>query len=96
MILQRIGLDHFFDAVADGTHIRHSKPHPEVFLLAAERLGIAPRDCLVVEDAEAGVGAALAAGMKVLAVGTASHDVRAHKCAPDLAALSGADLLAIS
>lgn len=49
-ILERIGLDHFFDVVVDGNCIQHSKPDPEVFLTAAERLHVAPVDCLVVED----------------------------------------------
>ena len=47
-ILERIGLSGFFDAVADGNCITHSKPHPEVFLKAAGLLGLAPADCLVV------------------------------------------------
>lgn len=62
-ILERIGLGEYFDAVADGTKITHAKPDPEVFLLAAEYLGITPRKCLVVEDAKAGIEAAWRAGM---------------------------------
>ena len=50
-ILERLGLGNFFDAVADGNCVTHSKPHPEVFLKAAEFLKLEPRDCLVVEDA---------------------------------------------
>jgi mannitol-1-/sugar-/sorbitol-6-phosphatase len=50
--------------------ISHSKPHPEGYLLAAERLGVAPTDCLVVEDAHAGIEAALAAGMTVIGITT--------------------------
>ena len=56
-ILERIGLDHFFDVVVDGNCIQHSKPDPEVFLTAAERLHVAPVDCLVVEDAISGAEA---------------------------------------
>ncbi|ANF98110.1 beta-phosphoglucomutase [Paenibacillus bovis] len=70
-ILKQIGLADAFDAVADGNDITHSKPDPEVFLLAAERLGVPPEECLVVEDAEAGVQAAIAGGMNVAAVGDA-------------------------
>ena len=77
-ILKSIGLEGYFDATADGNDISRSKPDPEVFLLAARRLGCAPEECLVVEDAEAGVSAALAGGMKVLAVGSAVRDPRAH------------------
>ncbi len=83
-ILQRIGLADFFDARADGNDIRNSKPDPEVFLLASRRLGIPPADCLVVEDAEAGVTAALAAGMPCLAVGSAAADPRAFLSAAAL------------
>lgn len=71
-ILQAIGLDRAFDTVVDGTHIARSKPDPEVFTLAAKRLGVPPARCLVVEDEDAGVGAGLAAGMRVLAVGSAA------------------------
>ena len=67
-ILKRIGLEGFFDAVADGTDISRSKPDPEVFLVAAKKLGIAPEDCAVVEDAKAGIEAAKAAGMTALAL----------------------------
>lgn len=70
-ILEKIGLLNLFDAVADGTDIKRSKPDPEVFILAAERLGIEPCNCVVVEDAEAGIDAALAAGMKAVGVGSA-------------------------
>lgn len=67
-ILSRIGLDDFFDAVSDGTDITHSKPHPEVFLVAAHKLGVKPDACAVVEDAKAGLEAAKAAGMRALAL----------------------------
>jgi len=87
-ILQAIGLGDFFDAVVDGTHIQRSKPDPEVFTLAAERLGISPWQCLVVEDAGAGVDAAVAAGMPVLAVGSARAHPQATLRASDLADIS--------
>ena len=57
-ILQAIGLANAFDAVVDGNHISRSKPDPEVFRLAAQRVGVSPQQCLVVEDADAGVEAA--------------------------------------
>ena len=77
VILTQIGLQHTFDAVADGNQITHSKPDPEVFLLAARLLELAPADCLVVEDADAGVEAALAGGMKALGVGSAANNTSA-------------------
>ena len=74
LILERIGLSTFFDAVSDGNNITHSKPHPEVFIKAADMLGIPCRNCLVFEDADAGVAAAIAANMKVFGVGFAAHN----------------------
>lgn len=85
IILKQIGLDSFFDAVADGNAITHSKPHPEVFLLGARLLGLDPESCMVVEDADAGVEAALAGNMRVLGVGSASHNPKATFAAQDLA-----------
>ena len=93
-ILRAIGLSEAFVAIADGTKIKNSKPHPEVFLLAASLLGLEPRDCLVVEDAEAGVEAGLAAGMKVLAVGSAATLPRATYRSQTLDKLSIENVLA--
>ena len=70
-ILSQIGLGGFFDKISDGTNITRSKPDPEVFLKAAQFLGLAPADCLVVEDAKAGIEAASAAGMDSAAIGDA-------------------------
>lgn len=67
-ILGQLGLGDFFDAIADGTDITNSKPDPEVFLKSAEKLGIEPSECAVVEDARAGIEAAKAAGMTALAL----------------------------
>ncbi len=92
-ILERIGLADAFDAAVDGNDIRKSKPDPEVFLLAAKRLGLKANECVVVEDAAAGVEAALAGGMKVLAVGSASSDPRATFRAKTLADMSIDDIL---
>ncbi|MDO4743276.1 MAG: beta-phosphoglucomutase [bacterium] len=83
-ILKNIGLDSYFDAVADGNSIKNSKPDPEVFLLAAKLINEAPEDCLVVEDADAGVEAAIAGGMDVIGVGTASSNKNATYSFADL------------
>lgn len=77
-ILERIGLDHFFDAVVDGNCITHSKPHPEVFLKAASMLSCQPSDSLVVEDAHAGVQAAVRGGFDCAAMGDARDDPQAR------------------
>ena len=73
LILRQLGLEGYFDAVADGNQITHSKPDPEVFLLAARLLGVTPEACLVVEDAVAGAEAAHAGGMKAACVGDAAR-----------------------
>lgn len=77
LILKQIGLDMFFDAVADGTMIEYSKPHPQVFMLAAQKLGIDFKECLVVEDASAGCISAKSASMKVAAISSAYGSVYA-------------------
>lgn len=78
-VIQLLHIQHAFDVVVDGTMITHSKPDPEIFLLAARKLGVAPADCIVFEDAEAGVEAALAAGMKCIGVGSTEQLGKADK-----------------
>ena len=78
LILNQIGCTDLFDAIADGNDITKSKPDPEVFLLAAKKLGIEPGNCMVVEDADAGVEAAVSAGAYVLAVGSARNNPKAN------------------
>jgi beta-phosphoglucomutase len=65
-VLSHTGLDGFFGVVVSGDEVARSKPAPDIFLLAAERLALAPKRCLVVEDSENGVAAAKAAGMVCL------------------------------
>jgi beta-phosphoglucomutase family hydrolase len=69
-IFSATGLGEFFDAVACGDDVANGKPAPDVFLLAAQMLALAPADCLVIEDAHAGIEAAHRAGIPVLAVAT--------------------------
>jgi beta-phosphoglucomutase len=71
-----LGLHRWLDAVVSGDRLPRGKPAPDIFLLAAEKLGVAPQHCLVIEDAPAGVAAAKAAGMRCLAV-TTSHEASA-------------------
>ncbi len=78
-VIELLGIAKDFDTLVDGTMIIHTKPDPEIFLLAAHRLGVDPAHCLVFEDAEAGVEAALAAGMKCVGVGQQSHLGKANK-----------------
>ena len=74
-ILNQIGLGDFFDAISDGTNITNSKPHPEVFLKAAEFLNLQPINCLVVEDASSGAEAAFRGGFDCAGIGEAAHDI---------------------
>lgn len=71
LILKQIGLETFFDAISDGTMIEYSKPHPEVFIKAANLLSVNYKNCLVVEDAVAGCIAAKSASMNVAAISSA-------------------------
>lgn len=68
-ILERTGISDFFDVIVDGNSVSRSKPDPEVFSRGAELLGLAPENCVVIEDAAAGVEAAHRAGMKVIGIG---------------------------
>jgi beta-phosphoglucomutase family hydrolase len=72
IIVRGLGIEGCFDAYARGTEVAEGKPSPLVFLLAAEKLGVRPASCVVIEDAIAGVTAAKNAGMKCIAV-TNSH-----------------------
>jgi beta-phosphoglucomutase len=70
--MQKLGRAHCFSVRVTGMDVAHGKPDPQVFLLAAERLGVAPSQCVVIEDAPAGIAAARAAGMTAIALtGTA-------------------------
>lgn len=69
-VLNLLNINHLFDVIVDGTMIKNSKPHPETFLLGASLLHIPANQCVVFEDAEAGVEAALAAGMLCIGLGS--------------------------
>ena len=68
--LVRLGLAGAFDSITTGTDVERGKPAPDIYLLAAERLGVSPKDCLAIEDAPAGILSAKAAGMECWAVRT--------------------------
>jgi beta-phosphoglucomutase len=69
-VIKRLHIESLFDAIVDGTMIVHTKPDPEIFLKAAQLIEVVPGECLVFEDAEAGVESALAANMKCIGVGS--------------------------
>ncbi len=91
-ILERIGLTSEFDVVVDGNMIVHAKPHPEVFLQCAYYLGISPHDCVVFEDAEAGIEAARRGEMRVVGVGSPVILRDAEIVIPDLKTTGWPDL----
>lgn len=95
-ILQQIGLTSNFDAIADGNSIKNSKPDPEVFLLAADMMGVTPTVCAVIEDAQAGIDAAKAAGMKAVGIGSASTCLNADLKLKDLTNLDIDQLLEVN
>jgi len=95
LILERTELAHFFDAIVDGNAVTTSKPDPEVFLKAAELLGAKNTDCVVFEDALAGVQAAIAGGMKVVGVGEADNLPGADVWVKDLSEISIAGISAL-
>lgn len=68
MILEGLGIREYFDTIVSGQFVPRGKPHPDIFLEAASKLGINPKDCLVLEDAQTGIEAGKAAGAKVIAV----------------------------
>lgn len=76
-ILEKVNLMEAFDAISDGTNITKSKPDPEVFVKAAEFLGLNAEECAVVEDADAGIDAAKAGGMCAIGIGEAAKYERA-------------------
>ncbi len=78
-VIQLLHIQNEFDVIVDGTMTVNSKPDPEIFLLAAKKLGLDPKDCLVFEDAEAGVEAALAAGMRCIGIGSPAQLSKANK-----------------
>jgi beta-phosphoglucomutase len=69
-VLDRAGLRSYFRAIVDGHQVSRPKPHPDIYLRAAELLAIAPANCIVLEDSHTGVAAARAAGMRVAGIGT--------------------------
>lgn len=82
MILDRLELTHYFEVLIDGNSTSKSKPHPEVFLLGAEGLGVLPKNAIVFEDAEKGIEAAVAGGFYAVGIGKAISLDDAHIVIP--------------
>jgi len=95
VILARLGIRELFGAVADGSVVRNAKPAPDIFVWVAGRLGVAPRDCVVFEDAPAGVRAALDGGFRVVGLGDPARVKDAHLILPNLRGARLADFAAL-
>ncbi|MEH1934919.1 MAG: beta-phosphoglucomutase [Nostoc sp.] len=93
-VIERLGIADKVDAIADGYSVQQPKPAPDLFLYAAKQLGIEPGQSVVVEDAAAGVDAALAAGMWAVGLGPAERVGAAHIVLPSLEGIKWADLKA--
>jgi beta-phosphoglucomutase len=94
LILEMTGSAHFFDAISSAEDTQRGKPDPQVFLVAAEKLGVAPPRCVVMEDAVAGVQAARAGGMKCIGVTFVGHhpDESLRRAGADLVVKTLADV----
>ncbi|HSX41742.1 MAG TPA: HAD family phosphatase [Candidatus Saccharimonadales bacterium] len=91
--LSRCGYREAFETILDGSSVKEAKPSPQIYLLAANRLAVEPAACLVVEDSQSGVAAAVAAGMRVMGVAGTEPIKRlaaagAHQVVTDLAEIS--------
>ncbi len=77
-VIKSLGIGNMFETISDGYSVEKTKPAPDLFLFTAEKLGVEPEDCAVVEDAEAGIEAALAAGMLAIGIGPEERVGKAH------------------
>ena len=92
-ILDQVGLTHRFEAIIDGSKVSRSKPDPQVFEMGAEAMGLPPRECIVFEDAEKGVDAALAGGFFAVGVGSEDNLGHAHYVLPNFIGASLQNIL---
>ncbi len=75
-VLDKLDIRGFFDVLVDETFVKHAKPDPEIYIVAAEKLGVEPESCVVIEDSIFGIQSALAAGMKVIGITTTFSEDR--------------------
>ena len=87
-ILDKINITQKFDAIIDGNKVSKAKPDPEVFLKGAIELGVEPNECLVFEDAQAGIDAARNGGMHIIGIGKPENLTNADFVIPGFATLN--------
>ncbi len=92
-VIERLGIRALFDAIADGYSVEHQKPAPDLFLHTAEQLGLSPAECVVVEDAAAGIEAAKAGGFRAIGLGPRERVGAADAIFPNLTTVHLATML---
>ncbi len=92
-VLKHLQITDIFDTIADGNSVENAKPAPDLFLHAAKNLGLEPEECVVLEDAESGVEAALAANMKAVGVGPEERVGKAHLVYPNVSDIDFDEIL---
>jgi len=92
-VIESLGIAFFFDVIADGSSVEKAKPAPDLFLFAAQKMAVAPEYCIVVEDAEAGIAAAQAAGMATIGIGPEERVGAADYIYPSVAHIKLGDLV---
>lgn len=92
VVIERLGIADYFDVLGHGGSVTQQKPAPDLFLYVAKQLGVAPRHCLIVEDAQAGIEAAHAAGMAAVGLGPHSRVGAAEVVFPHLDGVTLSDL----
>jgi len=95
LVIGELDLERLFDCIVFGREVSQSKPSPQIYLLAAERLGVAPSDCVVIEDSALGVQAAKTAGMKCLAVTNTHPRQKLEQADKVVDSLENVDLLTL-
>lgn len=93
-VIDRLGLRLLLNAISDGHSVEHPKPAPDLFLHVAAQLGLPPAECVVVEDAAAGIEAAKAGGFRTVGLGPRQRVGRADVVVPSLTGVHLGDLLA--
>ncbi len=94
-VIEQLNIASYFDAIADGNSVKKTKPAPDLFLYAANQLGLLPENCLVVEDAEAGIVAARVAGMVTIGIGPPERVGEADYVYPSVEAIELDDIQGI-
>jgi kojibiose phosphorylase len=91
-VIEKLHLSDYVDAIADGNSVQHPKPAPDLFLFAADLIGLKPSQCVVVEDAAVGIEAAIAAGMWAVGVGSRDRFKTTNVILPNLIDVRWSDL----